>query len=402
MIRTVALTFVLALTLTACGGGDDNSSVPTSTGNENPFANQMLLGIDDFPDGWVHGNFGADDKDDPFDPCETADAEVIGRAETGYFSEEISDSFSEHLMVFSSEAAAAAGLQNMEQRSACVLERLASGQVETDKATFGPGERSDLETLDFGDGTAAFRVKTVATAKEPNALIKEQDLYADFLYVVVGRVGISIFASDSLPYDTDRLGNAVQMAVEKIAEGLDVSVADPRGDASTATAPATTSATRTTRPSAITGEATDRPTADDPIARGESGTLLDRLQARVVDVNFDAEEVVLAENQFNDPADPGMRMVLITLDVTNIGDVPLDSFFDPIYDLHGEVRTYEQFDPSCGLTPKEFEAILESGQSIEGNVCFQVDEDEDPSDLILSITMYDDDFDTQEIFLALE
>jgi hypothetical protein len=125
--------------------------------------------------------------------------------------------------------------------------------------------------------------------------------------------------------------------------------------------------------------------AADPVPLGDSVVIAGRMEAQVVEVNLDAEEAVLQESALNE-ATPGKDMVLITLLIENVGDGPLDAFFDPYFYLIGDNEVeYDEFDPSCGLVPDELEGELAPGDSLQGNVCVQADEDD--SGLVFFIEM---------------
>jgi len=139
---------------------------------------------------------------------------------------------------------------------------------------------------------------------------------------------------------------------------------------------------------------------DEPVPFGDTALLGGRAEVRILDVNPDAEDVVLDEAPSNE-ATPGKRMVLVTIEVTNVGDEELDVFFDLFYNLIGDKGTaYDEFDPSCGVAPDEIEGVLDTGESATGNVCVQADDDD--SDLVFFLEMFDEDLDTDTLYMALK
>ncbi len=93
-------------------------------------------------------------------------------------------------------------------------------------------------------------------------------------------------------------------------------------------------------------------------------------------------------------------MVLMTVELTNVGTEPIDLGLDLEYSLYGESSIpYDWFDPGCGVVPGEFLDILVPGATLQGNLCVQPDDDE--TDLTLAIVLYpgtDDD----QVYFSLE
>jgi hypothetical protein len=90
---------------------------------------------------------------------------------------------------------------------------------------------------------------------------------------------------------------------------------------------------------------------NNPLALGETVTVGD-YQLRVIAVNTDAEAIVLEENMFNEPAGPGMVMVMATIELTYIG--PDESnMFDLSYEAIAGNVGYASYEASCGVVPNE-------------------------------------------------
>ncbi len=187
----------------------------------------MLLELEDLGDEWTRISFAGDYGDHPFDPCISGEA-PSAKAKTGDFTHEFSGSVSEHALIFSTEADAVSALAQIDDRASCLVDLIESGGLDTSTATFTDPRREDVETLKFGDGAAAFRV--ITEGDKEGGLITEATLYYDFVYVVVGRALIVIFAQDYAPFETTDLEDVTQIAVELAAGELDVTVTDPRGD----------------------------------------------------------------------------------------------------------------------------------------------------------------------------
>jgi hypothetical protein len=108
------------------------------------------------------------------------------------------------------------------------------------------------------------------------------------------------------------------------------------------------------------------------------------LEIAVESINLDAWNVVLAENQFNDPPAGGNRHLMINLNVSNKsgGPTPIDV---SQYDFHivGSTGLYRgQGSQRCGVIPNPVGATLYSGGALQGNICFEVGETE--TEFILS------------------
>ncbi len=167
----------------------------------------------------------------------------------------------------------------------------------------------------------------------------------------------------------------------------------------TATAAPTASPTSTPSPTPTqtpvpTPSPTPTPTpAPDGSSRAKAvaagGTLIrpDGYEIRVLESNWDAWPLVLAENQFNDPPAEGNRMVLVRVRVS-VGVEALDDDEDTImvrdsdFSLVGSNNeVYTPFFNYCGVIPDELRGELFPPAGAEGNVCFEVPADE--TDFIL-------------------
>ena len=338
------LVLTLAILLAACGGdgGDDDSPEetvsPTDESGEDfdrVRATAMLLSVEDLAEEWGSVDLGEGFPD--YESCETADpADVVAETDTRGFSTDLGRTvITERIIFFADEDAAAAGIAEMPDREECIVDLFASGDSDNENATFSDAADESVESLDYGDGAAALRVSAVANATNPDAFVQEEPIYTDATYVVVGRVGVLIIAAGRFePYDTSVYEDITAQAVEKVADDLGVVVIDPRSDRPEETAGPTDG-----EPSS-TLEPTETPVPEDSrentVPFGQPASVAGGLTARVLAANFDAEEIVLAENQFNEPAANDKVMVMITLEITNDGAAPLDTYFDPSYVLVGE------------------------------------------------------------------
>lgn len=125
-----------------------------------------------------------------------------------------------------------------------------------------------------------------------------------------------------------------------------------------------------------------------PIAFGDRFTASDGLEVRVFAVDFDAWAVVQAENQFNQPPEAGMRMILVSLEVTNHArayvDVPRSVRTSRFRLVGNRGIVYAPFESNnrCGVIPDEMNWELFTGATVSGNVCVQTPSDESEFHLV--------------------
>lgn len=115
---------------------------------------------------------------------------------------------------------------------------------------------------------------------------------------------------------------------------------------------------------------------DEPIPFGEAGTI-GEWSIRVARVDFDAVDDVMAENQFNDPPEPGHRFVLARIEATYLGEETGNLFWDLSLKVVGESAVaFGQSDPGCGVVPDDLLSVPEvfPGGSVAGNACWSVPE----------------------------
>jgi hypothetical protein len=130
---------------------------------------------------------------------------------------------------------------------------------------------------------------------------------------------------------------------------------------------------------------TDPGSRDDPLLIGTAADIGGGWFVSVVDINFDATDVILAENMFNEPPEPGTQYVLITISATYEGsDASAVLLAGNAFNLVGESNVaYQTFDPACGVTPDDFPMTeVFAGGTLTGTVCFAADA-EDVSSLVM-------------------
>ena len=155
------------------------------------------------------------------------------------------------------------------------------------------------------------------------------------------------------------------------------------------------------QPSASASLPSDGPGAsrENPIPLGAQIATHDGFSLWVEEVTEDAAQIILNENQFNDPPTPGNQFVMIRIKVKNNNPNP-DNFsagsrLRAVGDASVEYR--QSGDGSCGVMPNEFESSrdLFEGGELSGNICFSVQSSD-----VASLVMYDEDG-RDWIFIAL-
>jgi hypothetical protein len=128
------------------------------------------------------------------------------------------------------------------------------------------------------------------------------------------------------------------------------------------------------------------------------------LEVTVLSVDLDATDEVLAANEFTDAPPAGRRFVLVRVQVGNSGDgTETVTASSSDFSLTGsENLLYDTFDEesSCGFIDGELDAEMFPGGTAEGDICFQVADDETGLILVAAPFFSFDDADRR--FLALE
>jgi hypothetical protein len=175
--------------------------------------------------------------------------------------------------------------------------------------------------------------------------------------------------------------------------GADV-VDDQTADAATATDDAEAAgAAGAAEANAEDTEVADDEVADDEVADEQAlgtrdnplplGTVIDLAgwQVTISEVTADATELVMAENEFNDPPADGRQFLLFRVEATYMGDDSGDPWLDfswAVVGAGGNTFSGGSMDDYCGVIPSPLDDAGEAfpGASVEGNVCFAVDADQ--------------------------
>ncbi len=118
-------------------------------------------------------------------------------------------------------------------------------------------------------------------------------------------------------------------------------------------------------------------TLDNPLSAGEPLQGSDGTETRVLGVVEDARRQVAEENQFNDPPQEGKRFYMVSVEVSYPSGSSSIAVSDTDFSLIGENRVvYDSFDYDCGVIPNELDGEVYGGGRIQGNICFEIPDDE--------------------------
>ena len=115
---------------------------------------------------------------------------------------------------------------------------------------------------------------------------------------------------------------------------------------------------------------------EDPLEIGESGEVGDDWTVTVLEVDPDADDTVQEANEFNEPPEEGMY-VLVEIEATYEGDESGNAGFDLDPRLTGtDARAYPTYDCMASLDDGLVEEPdVEAGGTASGYVCFDMPED---------------------------
>ncbi|CAN0469133.1 unnamed protein product, partial [Phaeothamnion confervicola] len=125
-------------------------------------------------------------------------------------------------------------------------------------------------------------------------------------------------------------------------------------------------------PAASAGQGADR---SDPVPIGSAATIGD-YSVSVLDVTPNANEIIAAENQFNDPPKEGRQFLIARVSITYTGSDSGTPTFDLGFKAVGSRDVaYTTFDDSCGVVPEGLNDAPElfEGGEVEVNLCWSVE-----------------------------
>ena len=146
------------------------------------------------------------------------------------------------------------------------------------------------------------------------------------------------------------------------------------------TTPEPTATPRPTRTPGPTTTPTPRPpgySLNNPVEAGGILQGSDGTEISVLEIIADARQQIAEENMFNDPPEEGNRFYMIRVDIVYPPGDESINVREADFRLIGDNRLiYAPFDQTCGLIPDELRGEIFGGGRIEGNICFEIPEDE--------------------------
>ena len=164
-------------------------------------------------------------------------------------------------------------------------------------------------------------------------------------------------------YNSEDERRFLELDPERLGSATDISVPQPAPDTSAMGSPP--------------GTTIDNPVAAGGVLQGTNGT---KTIVTGIVKDADAWELILAENQFNDPPAEGYRFYMVAVSVSypsGTDSIHVNHADD--YDLVGDNRAVydDEFRDHCsGIIPGELSAELYPGGQAEGIVCFEVPADD--------------------------
>ncbi|MGH2535267.1 MAG: hypothetical protein ACRDJW_23645 [Thermomicrobiales bacterium] len=144
-------------------------------------------------------------------------------------------------------------------------------------------------------------------------------------------------------------------------------------------------------------------TRDNPVPIGTAADVGGGWQLSVLDVVPNGTDLVMAENQFNDPPAEGRQFFLVTVTATYYGDESAAFTSSVGLSAVGASNVaYESFEARCGVIPNELSrAEVFPGGAIEGNVCWSVMSDDAGSLVMFSDSFFSFD-DDDRVYFSLQ
>jgi len=144
-------------------------------------------------------------------------------------------------------------------------------------------------------------------------------------------------------------------------------------------------------------------TRDNSIPFGEAGEVGDGWVFTVLDVIPNGNDLVFAENQFNELPVEGNQFFIVRAAMTYEGSKESATAFELQYSLVGELnKSYQTFTDSCGVVPEDLgfnSTDVFQGGTIEGNLCWSVPSGEVDSLVLYVSSLFSDD---DRVFFSLQ
>lgn len=133
-----------------------------------------------------------------------------------------------------------------------------------------------------------------------------------------------------------------------------------------------------------------------PVPAGEIADIGDGWRLQVLGVIDDGTDLVLAENQFNEPPRPGTKFTLVDVALGYYGRDDPSSAFIPT--ISGVASASVQLDEQCGVIPDELRVFADvfAGGVVRGRLCYVTIPSDDGTVQLYATTS----FDGPDVFLA--
>ena len=116
----------------------------------------------------------------------------------------------------------------------------------------------------------------------------------------------------------------------------------------------------------------DNPLSVNEVLHGSNGT-----EIRILAVVEDARQQVAEENLFNDPPKEGNRFYMIFAEASYPSGSGSITVSASDFSLIGENRVvYDPYEYDCGVIPSELDGELYAGGTSQGNICFEIPQNE--------------------------
>lgn len=139
-------------------------------------------------------------------------------------------------------------------------------------------------------------------------------------------------------------------------------------------------------------------TRTDPILRG-TGARIGDWYIEIVGFRQNANELIAAENQFNDPPAEGRQFAMATIQLTYKGD-DIGNLFDLSFKAVGKSNVaYTTYGDSCGVVPDGslFVSDIFPDGMVKVNYCWSV-RSEDASNLLVYVEAMSSPYGTKPVF----
>jgi hypothetical protein len=211
-----------APTLAATAGASRSTPTPASGahGNEDGIAKAALLTANDFPAGWTESP--RDSSQNPLSQCDPGrPPSETGRAESGEFSQDGTASTTETVGLFDTPQQVQASLTQIPALGDCVVKAVKGGALDTSEYSVTDASFEPLSFASLGDQSQAYRAKLMIKLKNQSGPASQATAYIDLLYVLSGRGGFQLEASNvEMPFDASRLQDVANKALAKLRQNL--------------------------------------------------------------------------------------------------------------------------------------------------------------------------------------